>query len=106
MWRLGGEDCAVQKQDSRGTGPGSEGAGGHGSRSFTPPGTVGGREGTVQRGCSSLWVALICADQCPLPPEHQASADWETAVVTAGADSRAGDLAPPLLLFLLVSPCV
>ena len=48
----------------------------------------------------------ICADQCPLPPEHQASADWETVVVTAGADSRAGDLAPPLLLFLLVSPCV
>ena len=38
------------------------------------------------------------------PGRIQASAEWENAVVTAGANSRAGDLTTPVLLFLLVSP--
>ena len=41
----------------------------------------------------------------PGPRSIQAPVDWETVVVTAGADSRAVELSLPLLLFLLVSPC-
>ena len=47
------------------------------------------REGTGQRGHSCRWVPPSSAGQCPPPWSIQASADWETAVVT-------GELTPGL----------
>ena len=34
-----------------------------------------------------------CADQCPQPLEHPGPCGLRAAIVTAGADSRAGELA-------------
>ena len=70
-----------------------------------PPKQAEVKECIGQQGHSCCQAPPICADQRPRPQSIEASVDWETAVVTAGADSRAGDLATALLLFLLVSPC-
>ena len=79
--------------DSRGADAGAQDAGGHSTRSSAPTMTGGGGEDTGQQGHSCLQAAPICADWCPPPLSIQAPVDWETAVVTAGADSRAGELA-------------
>ena len=57
------------------------------------PGTGGGGEGTGQRGRSCRRVPPSCADQCSPPLEHPGQCALGAAVVTAGADSRAGELA-------------
>ena len=51
-----------------------------------------------------LGAPNLCRRVPPLHPQSiQASADWETWVVTVGPDSRAGDMAAAKGLFLLVS---
>ena len=50
-------------------------------------------------------VPPSCANPCSPPPEHEASADWETVVVTVGADSGLESWPLPVWLLLMVSPC-
>ena len=59
-----------------------------------------GGHGTA-RTLLPLGTPELCRSAPPTPRSTQASADWETVVVTAGADSRAGELAATV-----VPPCV
>ena len=73
--------------------PWSSGCPGHSPGSCAPPGTGGGGEGPGQQGYSCRRAPPSCADQRPLPREHPGPCGLGAAVVTAGADSRAGELA-------------
>ena len=64
------------ERNSSGTGPGSQGTGGHSPGSWAPPGTGGGGEGTGQQDTPALGTPS-CADQDPRPGSIQAPADWE-----------------------------
>ena len=100
---LQGGGCAAREHNSSGAGPGDQGTGGHGPGSGTPLGTGGGREDTGQQGRSCCWAPLSCTDQRPPTPEHPGPCGGEAAVVTAGPDSRSGELATASLV---VPPCV
>ena len=88
--------------ESSSAGPRAKGDGGHSPRSSAPPGTGGGQEDTGSKDAPAIGHPQGVCRSAPLPPEHRGPADWETAVVTAGADSTTGELA----IATVVSPGV
>ena len=106
---LGGGGCAHQEPrpqecDFSSTSTRSQGAGGPSPGSCAPPRDrwrCGGHR-TV-RMLLPLIVPPSCAGQCTLPPEHLGQCGLGAAVVTVGADSRAGELAATSVV---VPPCV
>ena len=89
-----------QEHDSSSTGPGAQGARRHSPRSGAPPRTGGGWEDTGEQGHSGHRAPTSYADQRPPPPEQPGPCGLGTAVVTAGADSRAGELATATVVIL------
>ena len=95
---------APRERDSSGAGPGPQASGGH-SRDPALP-----RDGPRRGGPRTARTLLLRRpDLCrsaPPPREHPGPCGLGAAVVTAGADSRAGETwPPPVGLSLLVSPC-
>ena len=89
--------CRPRRPGHRGTHP----------RIRCSPGMGGGQEDTGQQGRSCHLAPLSCADHHPPTPQSiQAPADWETAVVTAGADYRAGELATATVVPTGVTLCL
>ena len=99
--RLGGECMALGEQFQRHRRR-TPGCWGTQQGSGDPLGTCGGREDTGPRGRSCRGAPPSCAGQCPPCPQHPGSHGLGSAGVTAGADSRAEELAtasvivPPL----------
>ena len=81
------------ERHSRGAGPGIKGAGRHSPRSGTPPGIRRGQEDTGQQGHSCRWWPRAVQIGATPPLEHPGPCRLGAAVVTAGADFRAGQLA-------------
>ena len=78
-----------QERNSSSTGPTAQSTRGHGPGSSAPSRTGRGWEETGQQGrsCRRVHISTL------RPRSIQVPADWEPMVVTAEADSRAGELA-------------
>ena len=95
----------AQERDSSSGDPRAQGNRDTAQEPVLPLGQVEAGRTQDSKDAPALGDPELCRSAPPAPQSIQAPADWETAIVTAGADSRAGELTPPLLLFLLVSPC-